>query len=112
MALRYTRKTLPQALADTANWAKPELSGCSDEERRRIDALTQAIKKYLRFECVTPLLKQLGLNHEQLLRALNRCTEVGADGRPVGWCALIKHLHINGYRRKKPLVYGGRPGFM
>ena len=64
MVVRYTRKTLPQALADTTNWAKPELSGCSDEERRRIDALTQAIKKYLRFECVRPLLKQLGLNHE------------------------------------------------
>lgn len=105
MTPRYTRKTLPQALADTATWANPDLSGCSDEKRRRVDALTQVIKKYLRFECVTPLLKQLGLNHEQLLRALNRCTEVGADGRLVGWRALIKHLHINNYCRKKPVAH-------
>lgn len=99
MTVRYTRATLPAALADCSRWPEPDWSNCTDVERRRVNALARVIRSYLQGEQITSTLKKLGITHEQLLRALNRCVAIGADGTCLGWCALMKYLHVAPYRR-------------
>ncbi len=103
MIPHYTRKTLPKDLADIERWPRADFSNFDDETRKRAVQMESALRRYLQFEKIGPYLKQVGLKHEQILRALNRCVAPCADGRVYGWRALLPFLHVVDYERKAPI---------
>jgi hypothetical protein len=102
-AHRFTRKTLPQALAACGTWLDATNTTWSDEAALRYTRLKELIQKYLKWEPMTRALNAYAVTHEQLLRALNRCVALADDGKPYGWRALLPYCHTIEYTRHCPV---------
>jgi len=100
---RFTRKTVPQELADCRNWVRVDLTDWSDEQSLRYTRLKELIQKYLGWEPMKEALARYKVTYEQLLRALNRCVALAGDGKPYGWRALEPYCHTVEYSRHSPV---------
>ncbi|AKU11650.1 hypothetical protein AzCIB_1755 [Azoarcus sp. CIB] len=102
----FTYGTLPPDYADTSRWRAVDEDALQDDERGRFVRLREAIKDYIKTGKLSAISKASGYSEDEIIRQLNRCTEVSSDGQLVGWQALIKFLRVAPYVREAPLPAG------
>lgn len=103
---RFTRRTLPKALFDTASWPEADFSKLPDDEQARADTLCKAIKDYLAWKPLKDIQETWKVGRSCILRALNRCVAVGPLGTMLGWGALVLYKRVGRYKRRQDLPYG------
>lgn len=106
MSKHWTARTLPPELADTSRWRVVDVDALGDEQRARFSKFQAAITAYLQTGKSAAISKELGLPRNGIIRQLNRCVTLAADGKPYGWAALIPKLRTGGYERKAQLPSG------
>lgn len=94
----YTRRTLPNELADYEAWATFDATCLSTEDRALYDRRMHALRAYLDGTPTETIEHTYGIQSGEVLRYLNRCVAVMGDGRMAGWAGLIK-----GFRTKAPI---------
>ena len=108
--MTYTIKTLPPEWRDTNLWPSIDLSQLDKIERERFDRLAAGLMLYLRSGSRSAAAKAAGCSGTSLVRLLNRCVQVSADGCITGWAGLIAHRRVVAYTRRIPLPTGPRAG--
>ena len=109
-AVWFTRKNLPVAHRDTRIWPGIDTSSLEESQRAEIERRQRALTAYLNDVPVESIWRECRIRRHVLLRQLNRCFEIHADGRIMGWRALVPRLHIKPYTRQAPLPTGPGTG--
>ncbi|MEK1931274.1 MAG: hypothetical protein AAAC47_16150 [Pararhizobium sp.] len=73
------------------------------DERLWISTRIDAIKLYAEGESMHNIRAKTGITRQEVLRFVNRCQRVAADGRVFGFRALRKGLRVEAYNRRAPL---------
>lgn len=109
-----TRSKLSVELCQYSQWRPVDTHALSDDEKQRVTTLHWLIERYLDGNSISQALRDAGMEHVQVLRALNRCVALGADGKPLGWVGLLRGVRIKPYvrvRRAIRLNESARGGF-
>jgi len=106
MSKQWTAKTLPPVLADTSQWRHFDADALNEADRARFLKYQAAIVAYLRTGKIAAISKELDLPRNCIIRQMNRCVTLAADGKPFGWAALIAGYRIHDYRRTADLPTG------
>lgn len=99
----------------TKRWSRAELRGIppivtwptvatnllSSSEKERFAEKCEAIKLYLSGVSTEDIKKTTGVSRWDLPRMVKRCLEFAPDGQIFGFRAIISHVHIDPYIRKK-----------
>ena len=89
---------------DISEWPSIDEGALSTEARDEFLARKRAVLFYLDGQSEAIIRKTAGIGIKQVYRLIReRCIQVHPDGRIYGWRALIKHTHINDYKRKCPI---------
>ena len=107
---RFTRRPIPEALANADHWPTVDSNLLDEVDRKRFLKYHDAISRYLNNECCTAFLPSLKLTHGELLRQINRCLRPAQDGKIHGWRALIPNFHIATYGAAALETPGGKKG--
>src|SRR5260370_58424 len=95
----YTRANYPAELRDTDLWPQVDLAEAPEPVRTQIENRQRAIRAYLDGHALNPICAECQVSKAELLRHLNRCMAIHADGRIYGWRALLPHEHVRPYVR-------------
>lgn len=106
---RISRKNVPIRHQDTNNWARPDLSGWTESQKKRFFRFENAIKDYLAGGKINKIEKQYALNISQVQEQLARALTHDSQGNILGFCALIPSLHLRSHERVKDLPRGLAP---
>lgn len=98
----FTRKNTPIEHRNTATWAQVEPTALELEQRPEFERRQRALTAYLNGQPVDAIWHECQIRRHELIRYLNRCLCVHADGRIYGWRALLPSLHIEPYTRTAP----------
>ncbi|KVG87698.1 hypothetical protein WJ36_30265 [Burkholderia ubonensis] len=90
-----------------ATVAYTELDGAT---RRTFEIRRQAVLRYTAGESIKAIEKSTGINRRQLYRWLERAQTPHPDGRPFGFRALIRYMHIAEYGRVRDVHVRGERG--
>ncbi|WP_285404963.1 hypothetical protein [Luteibacter sp. ME-Dv--P-043b] len=88
----------------------------TDQQRKRFHDIRGVIVAYLGGQKVGASVKLAGLCYAELARRIARCVSYDAEGRMLGWFALLPHQRVAAYRRKSvgtarsPVTHGGYSG--
>jgi len=85
----------------TTTWPTVEASMLAPEFVEEFQAKSKAITLYLAGTPTAEILDQTGIPRWDLPRMVKRCLELGADGRILGFRALIPFVRVAPYTRKK-----------
>jgi hypothetical protein len=99
-----TRSKLANELCRYSQWRPVDTESLSDDDRHRVTTLQWLIERYLDGDNVSQALRDAGMKHVQLLRALNRCVALGVDGKPIGWTGLLRGVRIKRYIRVRRAI--------
>ncbi|MBY0240250.1 MAG: hypothetical protein K2X55_13135 [Burkholderiaceae bacterium] len=97
----WTFRTLPPALADTSTWRSVDVTALDAEEQDRFMRLYHALNTYLATGKLQTVCKEQGVDRHEVIRQLNRCVALAADGKPFGWTALLRHCRTVDYQRRR-----------
>ncbi|MFZ6659044.1 hypothetical protein [Undibacterium sp. TJN19] len=106
MKQRWTARTLPPDLADTSRWRLVDSDALDDKQKERFLNFQAAITAYLETGKISAISEERGISKNNIVRQLNRCVTLAADGKPYGWSALISQLRTGEYERKAKLPLG------
>lgn len=103
----YRRRVhgLPESdIGDCENWPSLDEGSLPDVNRQLYLRRKMAIRMYLEGASENAILNTTGMRRSHIYRLIReRCLSVHPDGLIWGWRALIPHLRIKSYRRKKPV---------
>jgi len=88
---------------DTSIWPSVDLNALSDVQRMIFSKRRRAIELYIEGEAIRLIEEKTGINRHQLYFLLDRCLMNDADGRVVGFPALLKYHRLAPYTRTAPL---------
>ena len=88
---------------DIGIWPDVDFNALSNAQRIIFSKRRRAIELYAEGEAVRLIEERTGINRHQLYFLLDRCLKIDADGRIVGFPALLKYQRIAPYTRTAPL---------
>jgi transposase InsO family protein len=88
---------------DIGIWPAVDFYALSDVQRIIFSKRRLAIELYAKGETIRLIEERTGINRHQLYFLLDRCLKIDADGRVVGFPALLKYQRIAPYTRTAPL---------
>ena len=110
--LRFDRNSIPDSVSDVESWPTVDINALSDADRKSYECRRMAVTLYLqdRELSLTAIQQRTGVHRTKISYFVQRCLMTHADGRLVGFRALIQFAHLEPYRRTKPLSKGSRNG--
>lgn len=109
---KYTRKTVPKELSDTKRWPDFSEELLPVSQVARVRRCRAALRAYLEGQPVVLIAKEHGVHRSDLTRLLNRAVTLAADGKILGWRALVKWSRAQPPHRTAPAIPGRRGGGM
>lgn len=103
---RFTYKTIPAEYADFSRWRTVDVTDLPEEEQERFTRLKRGIETYLGTGKLTVAGNEANYSRDNIIKQLNRCVAVAADGRLWGWGGLLKGIRIKPYHRRSQLPQG------
>lgn len=101
---RYTRRTLPNELADYETWATFDATCLSTDDRALYERRMHALRAYLDGTLTETIEHTYGIQSGELLRYLNRCVAHMGDGHIAGWAGLVKGFRTTAPIRRSPVT--------
>jgi len=95
---------VPAILRDTTDW--PDLDpSCLGDFREQYEARREAILMYLDDQSFDAIRQRTGKSDDEVRRLLKRCIAPAPDGRIFGFRALAKHIRVQPYTRRAPVLH-------
>ena len=102
---RWARALALASAPPIEEWPVIRVDLIEDDIKERVIRKIEALKQYVAGHPLHQIKLQTGVCPSALPKTLQRCLELSADGRIMGFRAILPNTNIYGYNRKKVIGF-------